>query len=338
MEKKADPGGALAFAPPNFALAKYWGKSDAQLRHPSVPSVSLCVQGLEARAFASFDPSLDEDEVFFAGEAADAKTRGRVVCVLDAVRAEAGVDLRASVRSRSDFAVAAGLASSAAGLAAVAGAAWKAAGLGLERLGDIADIARLGSGSACRSIHGGYVAWEPTAEGSRVRPIAPAEHWPLEISVAMVDSGRKKIGSTEAMAHSAKTSPSWRSWVESSVGDAAGVEQAILDKDFSRLSELAESNCLLMHATTMTARPPILYFKGQTLSLFHKIRGLRDEGYGCFFSVDAGPNVMIFTLPGERAAVLGAIKEEHPGLNIIELSAGSGLRYEENLNQEGISE
>jgi len=318
---------ALAFAPPNFALAKYWGKSDEVERHPAVPSVSVCVEGLEARAWVEFFSEPGRDEIFFGGQLADAKTSYRVTQVLDAVRQRAGTDVRARVKSWSDFAVAAGLASSAAGLAAVAGAAWRAAGLGIEEHDSIAQIARLGSGSACRSVHGGFVAWEPTANGSRVRHLAPASHWPLEISVAMVDAERKKVGSTEAMAHSAATSPSWNAWLETAATDAVEVERAVLSKDFERLARLAEANCLLMHATTMTARPPILYFQGQTLSLFHQIRGLRSAGHGCFFSVDAGPNVMIFSLPGEREAVVSAVKDAHPGLRVIELNAGGGLRY-----------
>ena len=170
--------------------------------------------------------------------------------------------------------------------------------------------------------------WEPTAEGSRTRHLAPADHWPLEICMAMVDSGPKKVGSTDAMAHAALTSPIWPAWLETAASDAKAVEAAIMAKDFSLLASLAEANCLLMHATTMTARPPVLYFRPLTFELFHLVRSLRESGHGCFFSVDAGPNVMVFCLPGEGEKIAQFLEEALGSESkILRLRAGGGLRF-----------
>ena len=323
-----DPKAATARAPANFALSKYWGKSDEGARHPAVPSVSACVLGLEAWAEVRFESERDGDRALLKGEPADPDTAARVSVVLDAVRARSGISAPATVDAGADFPVGAGLASSAAGFAAMAGAAWAAAGLDPSALTEIAEVARLGSGSACRSIHGGFVAWEPTGGGSRIRHIAPAEHWPLDLCIVEVDTAKKKVPSTDGMRRAAQTSTLWQAWLDGAAADARDIEASITARDIFRLAPLAEANCLRMHATTWTAHPPFVYLQERSFKVMEAVVDLRSEGLACFFTADAGPNVKVFCAPGEGAQVRDALLE-HAGPDLeIRLSAvGPGLRF-----------
>jgi diphosphomevalonate decarboxylase len=301
---------ASARACVNFALSKYWGKKSNAVQQPAVPSVSIGIEGLEAHAEVSFKTSLAEDTIFLGGRAADPGTCIKVSAVLDHIRAISGRNLFAEVRSETNFPIQAGLASSAAGLAAVSAAAWSAAGLDIGELGSIADCARLGSGSASRSIHGGFVAWEPTAQGSTVRAIAPATHWPLELCLVRLSAEAKKVPSREGMKQAQETSPMWDAWVSKAKEDAATIEQAVVEKNFEMLAETAEANCLLMHATTITARPPVYYLKPESWKVIRTVEELRSNGLPCFFTADAGPNIKVFTLPGRGTDLQDALLEK----------------------------
>ncbi len=318
---------ATATAPANFALSKYWGKRDAALREPSVPSLSVCVEGLTATATVRFHREPGPDRCTLQGRPADARTLARVRRVLDAVRSRSTGLGFAEVRSESDFPVAAGLASSAAGLAAVAGAAWCAAGLASDSLDAMALVARLGSGSACRSIHGGFVAWEPGPHGSRVYPVAPPEHWPLELCIVQVSGTPKEVGSTEGMEHALRTSPMWEAWLRQAPEDFAAIARAVSEKDFAALTALAEANCLLMHATTITARPAVFYLNPTSLEVLDAVLRIRRGGLFCFFTMDAGPNVKVFCPPGLGDDLADALRAELGEAVLIRRSrVGGGLR------------
>jgi len=317
-----------ATATANFALSKYWGKQPGGTQQPAVPSISVGIHGLTAEAEVRLNYGTRGDhEILISGNPANAQTCSRIGTLLNAVFARSGRSAQALIRSDTRFPIAAGLASSAAGMAAVAGAAWIAAGLDPRDRTAIADCARLGSGSACRSVHDGYVAWEPTSDGSIVRQVAPADHWPLELCLIRLDDRPKKVSSADGMLHCMQTSPVWSSWVERAFLDATEIEQAILDKDLEKLADLVEANCLLMHATTLTARPPIFYMQGRTLQVIETVIALRRSGLPCFFTVDAGPNVKVFTAPGAAQSVKTALEDLAP---IEVYSIGGGLSPQEN--------
>ncbi|MBR56765.1 MAG: diphosphomevalonate decarboxylase [Myxococcales bacterium] len=316
-----------ATATANFALSKYWGKQTGGVQQPAVPSISVGIQGLTAEAEVRLNYGTNQEhEIRIAGNPANEKTCRRIETLLDAVFAHSGRKAQAIIRSDTRFPIAAGLASSAAGMAAVAGAAWIAAGLDPGDRSAIADCARLGSGSACRSVHDGYVAWEPTDDGSIIRQVASADHWPLELCLVRLDDRPKKVSSADGMLHCMETSPVWSSWVERAFLDAVEIEQAILDKDLEKLADLVEANCLLMHATTLTARPPIFYMQGRTLQVMETVTSLRRDGLPCFFTVDAGPNVKVFTAPGTAQTIKTALEDMAP---IDVYAIGGGLTAEE---------
>jgi len=291
---------ASAKAPVNIALVKYWGKRDSSLNLPSADSLSVSLEGLCSHTTVVFDEALNGDQLMLNDVLVEGVGLEKAQGILNRVRQECGVQGRAKVVSRNNFPTGAGLASSASGMAALALAASRAAGWNAS-LETISSLARLGSGSACRSIFGGYVHWragtrEDGADSHGV-PFAPAEDFPLQIFVAVVDGRSKPVSSTRGMAQTARTSPYYESWVESVGVDMPVAMAAIESRDFQALGAVAERSCLCMHASMMSTVPPLMYWRPGTLAVLEALRAWRAEGMDLFFTIDAGPNVKVFVPP-----------------------------------------
>jgi len=315
---------AVAVAHPNVAVVKYWGKRARAGNLPATGSLSLVLGGLATVTRVGFDPGLAEDEVLLDGRA-DAETSARVTACLDELRREAGVTTRARVESRNDFPTGAGLASSASGFAALVTAGAGALGLGLpaQRL---AEIARLGSGSAPRSLLGGVVLLTNRDSTTVCEQVVDPAGWPLEIVVAITTTGPKDTSSRAGMALSEQTSPYYDAWVQTHAADLADGLAAVRTRDFAALAELAEHNCLKMHAVMLTTRPPLMYWTPATVACLHRIRELRRDGVPVFFTVDAGPQVKAVCLPGAEATVADALGSLPGVLGILRSSLGEGAR------------
>jgi diphosphomevalonate decarboxylase len=292
----------------NLALVKYWGKADERANHPAGPSLSVTLDGLTSAVGLCFQRELAQNQV----SGLPPGPARRVSDFLDGVGKRLGIDRRASVTIASNFPVAAGLASSASTFAALATAAVAAAGVEASA-DEVADIARLGSGSACRSIHGGFVEWRPEGTGSRVVPVAPAEHWPLAILVAITSESAKRVSSREGMKRTAATSPYYLPWLESGPGDLAEVRAAILERDLARLGPVVERNCLRMHAAAFAADPPLVYWEPATIAVIRRIWKMREEGVEAYFSIDAGPPVKVLCA-GDAADRVASALERVPGV------------------------
>jgi diphosphomevalonate decarboxylase len=293
----------------NIALVKYWGKRDEALNLPAAGSLSLTLGGLDTTTTVAFDAALDADEVTLNGALlGEGAKRAKITRFLDRVRALAGMQTRARVISANAFPTGAGLASSASGFAALALAATRAAGLELDEL-QLSALARMGSGSAARSILGGYVEMLPggvLADGSDCHAVqvAPPGHWDLRCVIAVCAVGEKSLGSTDAMNKTARTSPYYDAWVKDVPGAIEAARAAILDRDLSTLASVAEASCLRMHACALAADPGILYWNGATVQALHAIRDARmSTGLEAFFTIDAGPHVKVFCQPKDVAAV-----------------------------------
>jgi len=324
MNSQSKPGRAHAVAFANFALIKYWGKRDAKLNLPDVGSISITLDALWTRTRVELDPALDYDRFELDGQPG-APGAGRVTALLDRMREIGGSRLRAHVSSRNNFPTGAGLASSASGFAALVTAADRAYGLGLPAARR-SELARIGSGSAARSIFGGYVEMHrgrlPDGSDSVAEPLAGADDWPLEVVIAVSDRGRKSVGSTEGMQRTAQTSPFYAAWVSNQPGDLAVARTAISARDFDALADVSEASALAMHGLAMSARPGLLYFNATTMECLHRVRQLRAEGVPVFFTVDAGPQVKAICAPDASAAVASALGDV-PGVTEI-LRAGLG--------------
>jgi len=318
---------ATAVAHPNIALVKYWGKQDSRRNLPAVGSLSITLDALRTRTRVVFDDRLDADVVTLDGERGGAPGERAAAC-LQRFRARTGVQAHARVESDSNFPVAAGLASSASGFAALVAAADAAAGTGLDRQA-LARLAGAASGSAARSLYGGFVRLDVPAAGETdisLTPLAEPDDWPLHVVIAITDPGPKPVGSTAAMLASEATSPYYRAWVAGQHQDLDEAAEAVAGRDFDRLAAVSEYSCLKMHALTLSSRPGIVYWKPATLACLQAVRELRAAGYGTFFTVDAGPQVKAVCLPRDAEAVAGALAAV-PGVTGI-LRAGLGAAPE----------
>lgn len=306
---------ATALAHPNIALVKYWGKRDLVLNLPREGSLSLTLAGMESRTTVRFDRSLAADEMTVDGRIAPEAGLRKARKVLDEVRRLAGPALagaHASVESANDYPTGAGLASSAGGFAALATAAAAAAGLDLppERL---SALARLGSGSACRSVLGGFVEWKrgEKADGSDCHAVevAPPDHWDVVMLVTVVAAGAKDVSSTEGMERTRATSPYFEPFLACVREDLEVARGAVLRRDLAALGEVMERNSLRMHAAMLAAEPPLLYLKAQTLDVMACVRELRTSGVAAYFTIDAGPNVKVLCESAEATHVLAALAD-----------------------------
>ncbi len=282
---------ATAIAHANIALVKYWGNIDQALRLPANPSLSMNMGGLTSTTTVAFDPALKTDQVVLDKNPLAGDRRQRVVGHLDRVRELAGRTERARVLSHNNFPSGAGVASSASGFAALTLAAAAAAGSTLSQI-ELSAVARLGSGSACRSVPDGFVEWRPAERhaDSYGVSIAPSAHWALADVIAIVAAQHKEVGSTPGHAL-ADTSPLQSARLTTTPARFAACKAALLDRDFERLAPVVELEALIMHAVMFTSTPPLMYWSPATLRLMEAVRAWRRQGLPVAFTIDAGPNV-----------------------------------------------
>ena len=306
-KRRAQPQAtATAFAPANIALCKYWGKRDAELNLPTASSLSISLGKLGSAV--TLAPRADRDRFTLNGQLiapASAFAR-RAAGFLHLFRPTPKFCFE--VTATNTVPTAAGLASSASGFAALTLALnelfrWK-----LDRR-KLSILARLGSGSASRSLFEGFVEWHAgrAADGmdSFAKPLA--ERWPdLRVGLVVLSDKEKPIGSRDAMAHTRDTSPLYTVWPATVMRDLTALKTAIRKRDFARFGAIAEGNALAMHATMLAARPAILYFLPESIAAIHKVQALRTAGCEVYFTMDAGPNLkLLFRKPDLRCVVKG---------------------------------
>ena len=294
---------ATAEAKPNIALIKYWGNRDQRLRLPSNGSISFNLEGLFTRTRVTFDTRLAGDILTLNNKKKAGQGLQRVQTMLDEVRSMAGINLPAEIQSENNFPSSAGIASSASAFAALALAASSAAGLSLSEA-ELSRLARHGSGSACRSIPGGFVEWQAGKddEDSFAFSIAAPEYWGLVDCVAIVSSEQKTTGSTEGHTR-ADSSPLQAARVEDAPRRLVLCRRAILDRDFPALADVVELDSNLMHAVMMTSRPALFYYQSATLTVMEAVRRWREVGLPICYTIDAGPNVHVISLQDNCAMI-----------------------------------
>lgn len=308
-----------AVACANIALAKYWGKADVGKNLPAVPSLSLTLDALRTRTTVTQAPELTEDTVTLDGRPAREKETRRVVGMLAALRARAGVATFARVESANAFPTAAGLASSASGFAALALAGSRAYDLSLTD-GELSSLARSASVSAARSLFGGWVVLPARAD--QAESLAPATHFPVSMVVALTRAGEKAVGSTEGMLRTAESSPYYPAWVEHAPRLFDRIRQGVLDRDLEAMGPAVESSALWMHASMFAAEPPIVYFSPVTLAVMERVRELRASGTPAFFTMDAGPHVKVLTSAKQAGEVVAALRAVPGVLDVIASGPG----------------
>jgi diphosphomevalonate decarboxylase len=313
---------AHAVAQPNIALVKYWGKRDGERNLPAAGSLSLTLDTLWTKMSVELRNAAEADTLSVNGSHNGAML-GRVSACLDRLLGPGRP--KAAVASESNFPIAAGLASSSSAFAAHVMATSKAARLELDTL-SLARLAGASSGSAARSLYGGIVELRAGDDEIDVRSIAAAEDWPLCIVTAVTEAGPKSVGSSEAMLRSAATSPFYRSWLERQDGDLGSAEKAVEERDFEKLGEVSEHNCLKMHSIMWTSRPAVVYWNKATLNAMETVRELKRSGVPVFFTIDAGPQVKAVCLPAACETVNAALSATEGVRQVIVSRLGSGAR------------
>ncbi|MCH2174984.1 MAG: diphosphomevalonate decarboxylase [Lentisphaeria bacterium] len=300
------------FAPSNIALCKYWGKRQKELNLPvnSSLSISLGTAGTKTKLCLS---TTDSDEVYLNNHlvSKDHEFYKRIVAYLDLL----GTRPSLLIETENNIPTAAGVASSASGFAALVKALNDFFGWQLS-LKELSQLARVGSGSASRSIFEGFVSWHAgvceNGSDSFAEPLNVS--WPdFRIALIPCNLGPKSVGSTEGMNRTIETSELYAGWPNKVKSDFSKIEHAIYEQDFSSLGPVVESNAMSMHGTMLGAKPPVIYFQDTSLASIVKIHQLRSKGLEIYFTMDAGPNVKIIFLVKD----LEKISEYFPDIQIF---------------------
>lgn len=316
---------AKAFAPANIALCKYWGKRNLELNLPTTSSLSISlgdkgtttkIQLLVSDTPVSDTKSyINHDQITFNQRllASADPVAQRMSQFLDLFRPQPNFVFK--IETRNNIPTSAGLATSASGFAALV--------LALDQLFDwqlgkkhLSILARLGSGSAARSLWNGFVKWY---RGSRkdgfdsfAEPLA--DIWPeLRVGLLILSDQEKMISSGQAMQQTVQTSPFYDAFLKQSPKDIKILEKAIAQKDFHTFGKVTETNALAMHATMLTAWPPICYAIPRTIEMMHCIWEERKQGFALYFTQDAGPNLKLLFLQPDAPI----IKKLFPQIEII---------------------
>jgi len=324
---------ATAQANPNLAFIKYWGNRDNTLRLPMNGSISMNLDGLYTRTTVSFQPSLPFDELIINGHDIRGAGLDRISYILDIIRGMANIHERAEVMSENNFPSGAGIASSASAFAALAVAGSKAAGLSLSEP-ELSRLARRGSGSASRSIPGGFVEWQAGTgdEDSFAFSIADPNHWNLVDCVAVVSASHKKTGSTEGH-FIASTSPLQAARVADAPRRLEICRNAILTRDFNTFASIVELDSDMMHAVMMTSTPALHYWKPASLEVMNYVRQWRMEEIPVCYTVDAGPNVHVICLETEAHVIDKRLHEIAGVENVLVARAGGPAKLVENYSR-----
>lgn len=286
-------------APANIAFIKYWGARDLDHALPMNPSISMTLEHCVTLCTVETLEHEREDEVWLAEPGGgfgqpDPGFAQRMRDQLDRVRKWAGRNEALRVATRNNFPTAGGLASSASGFAALTLAAAGAFGKKASPHELSLLARRSGSGSAARSVFGGFVEWsaDETDDQSYARQIAKPEHWDLRDIIAVVEIGPKTVSSLEGHRR-ALTSPYYSKRQELLPDRLDAVRRAIRDRDLATLGPILEEEAVDLHLIAMSSHPPIFYWSPGTLAVLRALRELRQEGLQTWATMDAGANVHV---------------------------------------------
>ena len=309
---------------------RYWGKRDPTLNLPtnSSLSVTLSQKSLRTHTTASCSEKYQEpDTLLLNGKQEAIQSSKRTLACLSHLRrlrqelerADASLPKLSSyplrIVSENNFPTAAGLASSAAGFAALVRAVANLYQLPQSPT-ELSLIARQGSGSACRSLMGGYVAWRAGSKedgsDSVAEEIAPASHWPdMRAIILVVSAAKKDVASTEGMQLTVRTSPFSALRFKEVVPIAmARMEKAIHDKDFPSFAEVTMRDSNSFHATCLDSWPPIQYMNDVSRAAVKLVENINAKAgkLVCAYTFDAGPNAVIYYLAESTELVAGVFR------------------------------
>ncbi|GKQ42677.1 diphosphomevalonate decarboxylase [Companilactobacillus sp. RD055328] len=314
-----------AIAHTNIALIKYWGKKDEALRLPYTDSLSLTLDDFYTETSVTVS---DEDQFFLDGELKSNADSQRVFNFLNYFRLKYNVKNSFLIESNNHVPNSAGLASSSSAFAALSGALAKASNLDLS-LKELSQLARVGSGSASRSIYGGFVQWHAghDDESSFAEQFDDASNSDINILSVIVNKNKKNISSTEGMNRTRMTSPFYKIWPDVVEHDLIKIKPAIKNNDIRTIGEISEHNAMEMHALTMSANPPFTYFDPETIEIMNIISNMRNENISVYFTIDAGPNVKVICHKKDVTLIKEKLEQQLANARIIITKPGPGITY-----------
>lgn len=287
-----------AIAPSNIAFIKYWGrKNDPSLRLPENGSISMNLSNLHTTTTVAFDASLANDDIACNGEKEEQAVQ-RIVDHLDRIRKIANVTTKAKVVTENNFPTGTGLSSSASGFAALTVAGVNALGLMLSEK-ELSILARLGSGSACRSIPDGFVEWLPgdSNETSYAVSLYEPSYWNI-IDIVVVTGNQKKDISSSAGHALAQSSPFFDARLRFMEKKITHCKQYLAEKNFTKFGELLEAEALELHAIYLTSTPSLIYLLPESLRVMQKVKEWRQNGIPVYFTLNTGQDIHLIC-PGE---------------------------------------
>lgn len=282
----------------NIALVKYWGKKSKSPVLPYNPNISLRLDKLFTKTKIE-NSSSGEDEFYINDIKQD---KDEITKIFKFLSLFIPKDRKAiTIKSYNSVPTAAGLSSSSSGTMALVLAANDYFKLD-KKIEELVNIAKEGSGSSCRSFYR-LASWK---EDGTVEELCTDLE--LAMMVLVIDENKKKISSREAMERCVQTSTNFTSWVEQARLDFVDMKKALEDNDFKKIGEITESNALAMHSTTKNANPSFSFLTDESYLAMDKIVELRNRGYNCYFTMDAGPNVKMLYLKHDHEKIYKELK------------------------------
>ncbi|ALB28919.1 diphosphomevalonate decarboxylase [Companilactobacillus heilongjiangensis] len=311
----------------NIALIKYWGKKNKQLKLPYTNSLSLTLDRFYTDTKATIIDS-DKDVVYLNNQLLDDTQNKRILNYLETIRNFYSFTDHFQIDTVNHVPTSAGFASSASGFAALAAAINETKQLDLSRQ-ELSILARNGSGSASRSIYGGFVEWQAghDNESSFAVPIDETPEIDLALLSVVINKHSKKISSTMGMENSVKSSPFYPNWVTLVSSEIKEIKQAIAQKDLQKIGEISEHNAMSMHALTLSADPSFTYFAPETIRIIQLIQELRRKGLFAYATIDAGPNVKIICTKESLPKVQTYIEQQLSDVTTVVANIGPGIQY-----------
>ncbi|MCD6160955.1 MAG: diphosphomevalonate decarboxylase [candidate division Zixibacteria bacterium] len=312
---------ARAYA--NIALVKYWGKIPGLKNTPATPSISMTLKALKTDTIIERIDS-DKDKIFLNGIPADEHSTKRIITYLNLWRNNKLIKGKFSISSANNFPTKAGLASSSSGFAALAVGLSGFANRKINRP-KLSRLARLGSGSAARSVPGGLAALPLNADPA-AKQLLPPDNIPWGMVVAVVEADKKKIGSGKGMEICRKNSPYYKSWLKQAAADYKNMLSAIRNLNFTKAGEIAEYNALAMHACMIAARPSLIYWSPATFKIIQFVRRWRDNGFETYATIDAGPHVIVFGKKEDLPKISRRLRQIEGVKSVIKSNAGDNAK------------
>ena len=308
-----------ASCPSNIALIKYWGKYEKQI--PANPSISYTLNNCKTNTSMEF--VADEKfsvQTFLSGNE-EKKFAEKIEKYFRNIEEFLPWILKGKyvIKTENTFPHSSGIASSASGFGAIAKCLMELDQQfsGLQdsdfKLRKASFLARLGSGSACRSLYDGLVVWGATKEVEDSSDLYALQYPNDQIHeifkhfndwVLLIHEGEKSVSST--VGHSLmNTNPYAERRFQEAHENFAVLKEILKTGDMQNFIKLVEHEALTLHAMMMMSDPAFILMKTGTLAVINKIWDYRKEtGLPLFFTLDAGANVHLLFPANSKEAII----------------------------------